>query len=57
MGLENNRGAGFGRDLRVNKAVEGMVKGYRIGLLADETGTIFQTEVANIVSKKSVHRA
>jgi hypothetical protein len=57
MGLENNRGEGFGRDLRVNKAVEGMVKGYRIGLLADETGTIFQTEVANIVSKKSVHRA
>jgi hypothetical protein len=57
MGLKNNRGEGFGRDLRVNKAVEGMVKGYRIRLLADEAGAIFQAEVANVVSEQSIHRA
>ena len=57
MSFENDRGEGFGGDLRVNKAVEGVVKGYGIGLLADETGAIFQTEVANIVSEQSIHRA
>jgi hypothetical protein len=41
----------------VNKAVECVVEGYRIRLLADEAGAIFQTEVANIVSEKSIHRA
>jgi hypothetical protein len=41
----------------VNKTVERVVKGYRIGLLANETGAIFQAEVANIVSEQSIHRA
>jgi hypothetical protein len=41
----------------VNKAVEGMEKGYRIWLLADEAGAIFQAEVANVVSEQSIHRA
>jgi hypothetical protein len=55
VGFENNRGEGFGGDLRVNKAVEGVVKRFGIGLLADETGTIFQAEVANIVTEQSIH--
>jgi hypothetical protein len=57
MGFENNRGEGFRGDLRVNKAVECVVKRHRIGLLANESGTIFQTEVANIVSKQGIHGA
>jgi len=34
-----------------------MVKGKGIGLLADEAGAFFQTEVADIVAQNRVHRA
>jgi hypothetical protein len=34
-----------------------MVKGKGIGLLTDETGALFQSEVANIVAQNRVHRA
>jgi hypothetical protein len=34
-----------------------MVKGKGIGLLADETGAFFQSEVADIVAQNGVHRA
>jgi hypothetical protein len=34
-----------------------MVEGKGIGLLADEAGAIFQTEVADIVAQNRVHCA
>jgi hypothetical protein len=43
--------------LRVNEAVECVVEGEGVGLLTDESGAFFQTEVADIVAQYGVHRA
>ena len=57
MGLQDNGRKSLGGDLRVDEAVEGMVKGKGIGLLADEAGAFFQTEVVDIVAQNGVHGA
>jgi hypothetical protein len=41
----------------MDQAVEHMVKRDGIGLLANETGPVFEAEVADIVAKKRVHCA
>jgi len=41
----------------MDEAIERMMKRDGIGLLADETGSVFEAEVADIVAKKRVHGA
>jgi hypothetical protein len=41
----------------VDEAVERMMKRDGVGLLADETRPVFESEVADIVAKKRVHGA
>ena len=57
VGFENNRGKSLRGNLGVHEAVDGVVKRYRVGLLADESGAVLQTEVVNIVAEESLHRA
>jgi hypothetical protein len=57
VSLQNYGRKSLGRNLWVNKTVERMVKRNRIGLLADETGSVFEAEVADIVAKKIFHRS
>jgi len=57
VSLQNYGRKSLGRNLWVNKTVERMVKRNRIGLLADETGSVFEAKVADIVAKKIFHRS
>jgi hypothetical protein len=41
----------------VNEAVECVVEGNGVGLLADESGALLEAEVADIVAQDGVHRA
>jgi hypothetical protein len=57
VGLQDNGGKSLGGDLRMNEAVECVVEGEGVGLLADESGAFFEAEVADIVAQNGVHRA
>lgn len=57
VGLEHDGGKSFRGNLGMHEAVEGGMKRDRIGLLSNEAGPVLQTEVADIIPKKRVHRA
>jgi hypothetical protein len=41
----------------MDEAVECVVKGERVGLLADEPGALFEAEVADLLAEKRIHGA
>jgi hypothetical protein len=51
VSLQNYGGKSLGGNLWVNKTVERVVKRNRIGLLADETSSVLEAKVADIVPK------
>ena len=57
MGLQDNGGKGLGSNLRMDEAVECVVEGDGVGLLADESGAFFEAKVADILAEKRIHGA
>jgi len=41
----------------MDEAVECVVEGEGVGLLADEAGALFETEVTDILAEKRIHGA
>ena len=52
MGLQNDGRESLGGNLRMDEAVECVVEGEGVGLLADESGAFFEAEVADILAEK-----
>ena len=55
MRFEHNRGKGFGGNLRVNQAIEGMVEQDRVRLLPHQAGPVLQSQMPDVIPQQIFH--